>query len=98
MPENYRFTVVQNKKNNFKFKAQKISTEGKAKVQLQVVLHDDTSSIFHFVSPAGPQQQIKDRDQAKDLLAGLLPNFKKKIDKELEEKKRLGFSQKACFL
>jgi transcription initiation factor TFIIH subunit 1 len=68
--------------------AQKISTEGKAKVQLQVVLHDDTSSTFHFVSPGGPQQQIKDRDQVKDLLAALLPKFKQKISKELEEKKR----------
>ena len=41
--------------------AQKISTEGKAKIQLQVVLHDDTSSTFHFISPSGQQQQLKDR-------------------------------------
>lgn len=68
--------------------AQKISTEGKAKVQLQVVLHDDTSSTFHFVAPGGQQQQIKDRDQVKDLLAVLLPKFKQKISKELEEKKK----------
>lgn len=74
--------------NSFHQKAQKISTEGKAKVQLQVVLHDDTSSVFHFVSPAGSQQQIKDRDQVKDLLGVLLPKFKQKISKELEEKKR----------
>jgi hypothetical protein len=47
--------------------AQKISTEGKAKIQLQVVLHDDTSSTFHFISPAGQQQQLKDRGWKKNL-------------------------------
>lgn len=70
------------------FKAQKISTEGKAKVQLQVVLHDDSSSTFHFINPAGQEQQIKDRDQIKDLLAVLLPKFKQKINDELVEKKK----------
>ena len=69
--------------------AQKISNEGKSKVQLQVVLHDDTSSTFHFISPTGQQQQIKDRDQVKDLLATFLPRFKQKISQELEEKKKL---------
>ncbi len=73
----------------FKKLAQKISTEGKAKIQLQVVLHDDTSSTFHFVSPAGSAQQLKDRDQVKDMLASLLPKFRQKISKELEDKKRI---------
>jgi hypothetical protein len=84
-----------------KIKAQKISTEGKAKVQLQVVLHDDSSSTFHFVSPQGPEQQVKDRDQVKDLLSNLLPKFRQKISKELEEKKRYEtikrISQRALF-
>lgn len=70
-------------------KTQKISTEGKAKIQLQVVLHDDTSSTFHFISPAGSAQQLKDRDQVKDILASLLPKFRQKISKELEDKKRI---------
>ena len=68
--------------------AQKISTEGKSKIQLQVVLHDDTSSTFHFIAPAGAAAQTKDRDKVKDLLANLLPKFKQKISEELEEKKK----------
>jgi transcription initiation factor TFIIH subunit 1 len=59
------------------------------KIQLQVVLHDDSSSTFHFVSPAGADKQLKDRDNVKDLLANLLPKFKQNINKELEDKKRL---------
>ena len=57
-------------------------------MQLQVVLHDDNSSTFHFISPSGQDKQIKDRDQVKDLLATLLPRFKQKISQELEEKKK----------
>lgn len=70
-------------------KTQKISTEGKSKIQLQVVLHDDTSSTFHFMSASGPSQQTKDRDKVKDLLATLLPKFRQKISEELEEKKKI---------
>lgn len=70
-------------------KTQKISTEGKSKIQLQVVLHDDTSSTFHFMSPSGPEQQTKDRNKVKELLANLLPKFKQKISEELEEKKKI---------
>ena len=70
-------------------KTQKISTEGKAKIQLQIVLHDDTSSVFHFISPTGAQKQLEERDKVKDLLASLLPKFKQKISKELEDKKRI---------
>lgn len=68
---------------------QKISPEGKPKIQLQVVLHDGNSSTFHFVNKGGPQQQIADREKVKDLLQSILPNFKRKIDSELEEKNRL---------
>lgn len=70
-------------------KLQKISPDGKAKIQLQVVLHDGTASTFHFVNPLGQQNQIKDRDDVKDLLQHLLPKFKRKVNKELEEKNRL---------
>lgn len=68
---------------------QKISPEGKPKVQLQVVLHDGNSSTFHFVNRAGSPAQIIDRDKVKELLQQLLPNFKRKVDKELEDKNRL---------
>uniref|UniRef100_A0A182T338 General transcription factor IIH subunit 1 n=1 Tax=Anopheles maculatus TaxID=74869 RepID=A0A182T338_9DIPT len=70
-------------------KMQKISPEGKPKVQLQVVLHDGNSSTFHFVNRLGPQAQMADRDKVKELLQQLLPNFRRKIDKELEEKNRI---------
>lgn len=68
---------------------QKISPEGKQKVQLQVVLHDGNSSTFHFVNPNGAAAQIIDRDKVKELLQQLLPNFKRKVDKELEEKNKM---------
>ncbi len=54
-----------------------------------MVLHDDTSSTFHFMSPSGPTQQTKDRDKVKDILANLLPKFRQKISEELEEKKKV---------
>ncbi|XP_040575563.1 general transcription factor IIH subunit 1 [Lepeophtheirus salmonis] len=69
-------------------KSQKISPEGKPKVQLQIVLHDGSNTTFHFVNPAGRQEQISDRDGAKELLLQLLPKFKKKVNKELEDKNR----------
>lgn len=70
-------------------KSQKISPEGKAKVQLQVVLHSGVSSTFHFTNKNGIQTQIADRDRVKEMLQTLLPKFKRKVDKELEEKNRL---------
>lgn len=67
---------------------QKISPEGKLKIQLQLVLHDGSSTTFHFVNRSGQEAQIKDRDNVKELLQQLLPKFKKKVNKELEEKNR----------
>lgn len=70
-------------------KLQKISPEGKPKIQLQVVLHDGNSTTFHFVNREGHAAQLSDRDKVKELLQQLLPNFKRKVDKELEEKNRI---------
>ncbi|KAL5287773.1 GTF2H1 family protein [Megaselia abdita] len=70
-------------------KMQKISPEGKPKIQLQVVLHDGNSSTFHFVNRNGLQAQLADRDKVKELLQQLLPNFRRKVDKDLEEKNRI---------
>ena len=42
-------------------KTQKISPEGKAKIQLQIVLHDQNSTTFHFVHPEGQERQIQVR-------------------------------------
>ncbi|KAJ8945079.1 hypothetical protein NQ318_005259 [Aromia moschata] len=70
-------------------KSQKISPEGKAKVQLQVVLHNGVSSTFHFTNKNGLQAQLADRDKVKEMLQTLLPKFKRKVDRELEEKNKL---------
>ncbi|XP_063979303.1 general transcription factor IIH subunit 1 [Diachasmimorpha longicaudata] len=70
-------------------KIQKISPDGKSKIQLQLVLHDGTSSTFHFVNKSGQEAQVKDRDDVKELLQQLLPKFKRKVNKEIEEKKKL---------
>lgn len=70
-------------------KMQKISPDGKQKVQLQLVMHDGNNSTFHFVNRNGAKAQIEDRDKVKELLQQLLPNFKRKVDKELEDKNRI---------
>jgi len=70
-------------------KIQKISPEGKSKVQLQVCLHDGEATTFQFTNPEGPAQQVKDRDSIKDLLQDLLPKFKRTVNKDLEEKNKL---------
>ncbi|KAG8186566.1 hypothetical protein JTE90_020864 [Oedothorax gibbosus] len=70
-------------------KMQKISPEGKSKVQLQVVLHSGENTTFHFVNPMGSNMQLQDRNGVKELLQQLLPKFKRKINKELEEKNNI---------
>lgn len=70
-------------------KVQKISPEGKPKIQLQLVMNDGNNSTFHFVNANGARAQIEDRDRVKDLIQKLLPNFKRKVDKELEQKNRI---------
>ena len=72
-------------------KSQKISAEGKPKIQLQLVMHDDSipAVSFHFSHPDGPVKQLQDREAVKEMLSKLLPKFKRKINKELEEKNRL---------
>ncbi|XP_033940539.1 general transcription factor IIH subunit 1 [Pseudochaenichthys georgianus] len=67
-------------------RCQKISPDGKSKIQLQLVLHTGDSTAFHF---SNDSTALKDRDAAKELLQQLLPKFKKKANKELEEKNRM---------
>lgn len=69
---------------------QKISPEGKAKVQLQVVLHgaEGSATTFHFVNPLGTRAQLDDRNSVKELLQQLLPKFKRTLNSDLEEKNR----------
>eukprot|EP00088_Acartia_fossae_P015028 TRINITY_DN1813_c0_g1_i4.p1 TRINITY_DN1813_c0_g1~~TRINITY_DN1813_c0_g1_i4.p1 ORF type:complete len:547 (+),score=108.70 TRINITY_DN1813_c0_g1_i4:30-1643(+) len=66
----------------------KISAEGKAKVQLQIVLHDGNSTNFHFVHEDGEVAQLADRNKVQEKLSQLLPKFKRKMNKELEEKNK----------
>lgn len=70
-------------------RVQKISPDGKEKVQLQIVMHNDSANTFHFCNPKGRPAQLKDREGAKELLQQLLPKFRKKINSELEEKNRM---------
>ncbi|KAM7396827.1 hypothetical protein PAMP_019837 [Pampus punctatissimus] len=67
-------------------RCQKISPDGKAKIQLQLVLHTGESTTFHF---SNESTALKDREATKELLQQLLPKFKKKANKELEEKNRM---------
>jgi transcription initiation factor TFIIH subunit 1 len=55
----------------------------------QVALHDSSSTTFHFVHPEGAALQIKERDAVKEMLVQLLPRFKRKVNKELEERHRM---------
>lgn len=70
-------------------KAQKISPETKEKVQLQVILNDNSANTFLFTNPGGRPSQKQDREAVKELLQQLLPRFKRKISSELEEKNRV---------
>ncbi|XKL64678.1 hypothetical protein PGB90_004764 [Kerria lacca] len=69
-------------------KMQKISSEFKTKVQLQLVFHNGETSTFHFIKP-DRSEAMRDRDKVKDVLFKLLPKFQKKVNKELEEKNRI---------
>uniref|UniRef100_A0A8C4PYB9 General transcription factor IIH, polypeptide 1 n=1 Tax=Eptatretus burgeri TaxID=7764 RepID=A0A8C4PYB9_EPTBU len=67
--------------------AQKISPDGKTKVQLQLVLHSGEAVTLHFARDGDSAK--KDRDGVKDLLQQLLPRFRNQANQQLEEKNRL---------
>ena len=52
-------------------------------------MHDGSSTTFHFTHPEGPARQFSERNSVKDMLQQLLPKFKKKVNKELEDKNRM---------
>lgn len=81
-----RLGWMPNTKDNFAIshkysdiKMQKISPEGKAKIQLQIVLHTGDTTTFQFGN-------LDDRTAAKDALLLILPQFKGKIPKDRERK------------
>ena len=67
---------------------QRISPESSSKVQLQIVLHSESSYNFQFVNPKGRAAQLKNRNEIKDLLAELIPAHREKANKDLEEKNK----------
>ncbi|OTF80704.1 general transcription factor IIH subunit 1-like protein, partial [Euroglyphus maynei] len=89
---NERIAWMPNGKNTFTIshnyadiKTQKISPEGKPKIQLQIVLANG-SDTFHFVNPKGQQSQLEDRNQVKEILQQMLPLFRRKMSQEMEQK------------
>ncbi|XP_063863840.1 general transcription factor IIH subunit 1-like isoform X2 [Scylla paramamosain] len=70
-------------------RTQKISPEGKPKVQLQIVLHDISSYTFHFCTPEGREKQIAERNKVKERLSQLMSQNRRQPPDELMEKKRM---------
>ena len=66
-------------------KAQRISPDSASKVQLQIILHDGSSTTFHFTG----DDPMGDRTKGKEILQKLLPKFRAKPSVDLEEKGRL---------
>lgn len=92
---NERIAWMPNGKNTFTIshnyadiKTQKISPDGKPKIQLQVLLANG-SDTFHFVNPNGTQRQLEDRNRVKECLQQTLPLFRRKISQEMEQKCKL---------
>lgn len=69
-------------------KMQKISSEFKNKVQLQLVFHDETISLFQFTN-SERSEAMRDRNRVKDLIQQLLPKYQKQANKEFGEKSRI---------
>ena len=81
-----RLAWMPNARNNFTIshkysdiKTQKISPEGKAKIQLQIVLQTGDNTTFQF-------ENLEDRTTVKDALLQILPQFKGKMPKDRERK------------
>lgn len=81
-----RLAWMPNAKSNFTIshkysdiKMQKKSPEGKAKIQLQIVLHTGDTTTFQF-------NNFEDRTAVIDALLQILPQFKGKIPKDREKK------------
>ena len=70
-------------------KTQKISPEGKPKIQLQLVLHSGEAPTFHFANPDGTEAQLSHRNDVKELLQQLLPKFKERLSKDMIEKQKI---------
>ncbi|KHJ49356.1 hypothetical protein D918_00481 [Trichuris suis] len=72
-----------------KMRSQRISPAGKAKVQLQICLQNDSNVTFQFCNPLGTERQTEERDSVKDLLQTMISKFKRVPSAELEQKQRI---------
>ncbi|XP_063960530.1 general transcription factor IIH subunit 1-like [Lytechinus pictus] len=70
-------------------KQQRISQDTSSKVQLQILLHNGSSTKFHFANREGPAVQKQDRNDVKELLQQLLPKFRSQASRELEQKNKM---------
>lgn len=77
MPNNKDNFTISHKYSDIKM--QKISPEGKAKIQLQIVLYTGDNTTFQF-------DNKEDRTTVKDALLCILPQFKGKMPKDREKK------------
>ncbi|CDW52004.1 General transcription factor IIH subunit 1 [Trichuris trichiura] len=69
--------------------AQRISPAGKAKVQLQICLQNDSNVTFQFCNPLGTERQTEERDSVKDLLQTMISKFKRVPSADLEQKQKI---------
>ncbi|XP_067931403.1 general transcription factor IIH subunit 1-like [Watersipora subatra] len=83
--------------NYIDIKIQKISPDTKEKVQLQLVMHNGEANTFHFRNEGGRGAQVRDREKVKELLQKLLPQFRSKINSELEMKHKMLQEDKQLF-
>ena len=49
-------------------------------------MHNGEANTFHFRNGGGRDAQVRDREKVKELLQKLLPQFRNKINSELELK------------
>ncbi|CAF1041183.1 unnamed protein product [Adineta ricciae] len=70
-------------------KSQRISSDEKSKIRLQIVCYNETMTTFHFCNPNGLDAQKKDRDDVSELLKLLLPKFRSMMDQALEIKTKI---------
>uniref|UniRef100_A0A915JYX8 BSD domain-containing protein n=1 Tax=Romanomermis culicivorax TaxID=13658 RepID=A0A915JYX8_ROMCU len=88
------FFVLWKLRNKF----QKISPEGKPKIQLQLCLNDGQNFTFHFCNDKGSTSQLDDREKVKNLVQQKLSTTKVKLNTELEMKEKILRENKHLFL
>lgn len=78
-------------------KVQKISPDGKSKIQLQICLCNGDAVTFHFTSDKGPERQLEDREKVKEFLQQKMAQVNIKLNGELETKQKILQENKHLF-